>query len=330
MNVTKRQIDPLNVEVTVEVAAADYAESERKRLSQYRRNATFKGFRKGMAPLALVKRVYGDQALLDSVNQVVGEQLDKFIKDESLDLLGEPLSSESQPELEWTSGKDFTFVFDLGLRPAISFEIGKDDTVNKYTVTPSPESLTKMQESIKKYNEEQKKEQADEDVAKEAQDNLTRSLANEADWQLTKDIRKMLVDKAAISLPEDFLKRWLLHANEGKVTKEQLDKEFPKFVEDFKWQLVRGYLMRKYDLKVTEQDMFDAAESYVRYQYAMYGIPEAPDDMVQETAHRILQDGSRVGDLNESVENRKTIDKVKEEITIKDKKITEEKFRALA
>lgn len=329
MNVTKRQIDPLNVEVTVEVAAADYAEMERKGLAERRRNAEFKGFRRGMAPLALIRRVYGDQVLADSVNHVVGESLDEFLKSEQLDILGEPLPAADQPENEWASGNDFKFVFELGLRPDISFELGKEDTVNKYNVTPSAETVSKTKEGIRKYNEEQKKEASDEDVDKQADEDLKRSFAAEADWQLTKDIRKMLVDKAAISLPESFLKRWLLHANSGKVTEEQVEKEFPKFVADFKWQLVCGYLMKKYDFKVTEQDIFAAAEAYVRYQYAMYGLPEVPEDMVQEAAHRMLQDGGQVGRLNENVENQKVLDKVKEEITIKNKKISEEKFRAL-
>lgn len=329
MNVTKRQIDQLNVEVTIEVAAADYAEFEHKRLAERRRSAEFKGFRKGMAPMSLIQRVYGDQALADAVNHVVGEQLDEFIKNENLDVLGEPLPTADQPENEWKSGNDFKFVFEMGLRPEISFEVVKEDTVNKYTVTPSAETVAKMKENFKKHNEAQKKEVSDEEVEKEVDENLKRSLANEADWQLTKDIRKMLVEKAAISLPEDFLKRWLIYANSGKVTEEQVEKEFPRFIEDFKWQLVRGYLMKKYDFKVTEQDMFDAAEAYVRVQYTMYGMPEVPEEMVQDAAHRILQDGRQVGNLNENVENQKVLEKVKEEITIKNKKITEEKFRAL-
>ena len=71
MNVTHIQPDALNYKVTIEIAAADYAESLRKRLNEYKRKADIKGFRKGMAPMQLIQRMYGDQALYESVNGLV-------------------------------------------------------------------------------------------------------------------------------------------------------------------------------------------------------------------------------------------------------------------
>jgi len=330
MKLKKKQIDALNVELTMEVAAADYAELERKKLAERRRNAEFKGFRKGNVPASLIQKVYGEQVLADSVNHVIAENLDAFIKKEKLNILGEPLSSANQPEVEWKSGNDFTFVFDLGLSPEIDIEVGKEDTVNQYNITPAAATIKKMKENLKKFKEEQKQEATDEDIEKEVNESLTRTLAQEADYQLGKDIRQYLVEKAGgVPVPEDFLRRWLLYANEGKIDQEQVDKEFPAFLKDFKWQLVRVALMKKFNLKVTEQDMFDAAENYVRYQYSMYGLPEVPQDMVQDAAHRMLQDSRMVGNLNETVENNKVMEKVKSLITIKSKKITEDKFRAL-
>ena len=87
MEVTKNQIDDLNIELTIALKAEDYAEQEKKRLSAYRRNADFKGFRKGMVPASLVKKVYGDQALYEAINGVVSEQLDKFIKDNNAHIM---------------------------------------------------------------------------------------------------------------------------------------------------------------------------------------------------------------------------------------------------
>ena len=107
MEVTKNQIDDLHIELTIALKAEDYAEQEKKRLSAYRRNADFKGFRKGMVPASLVKKVYGDQALYEAINGVVSEQLDKFIKDNNLHILGEPIASESQKEQEWKDGNYF-------------------------------------------------------------------------------------------------------------------------------------------------------------------------------------------------------------------------------
>jgi len=96
MEITKNQVDDLNIELTIALKGDDYAEQEKKRLAAYRRNADFKGFRKGMVPAQLVKRVYGDQALVEAVNSVLSEQLNKFIKRDDLHILGERLASESQ------------------------------------------------------------------------------------------------------------------------------------------------------------------------------------------------------------------------------------------
>ena len=100
-------------------AAADYQEPLRKRLNEYKRKADIKGFRRGMAPMGLIQRMYGDQALYESVNGIVSEQLDKFINEEKIRVVGEPLPSEDQPQLSWKAGEDFTFKFDLAQTPEL-------------------------------------------------------------------------------------------------------------------------------------------------------------------------------------------------------------------
>ena len=273
MKVSQNKIDDLNLELTIEVEAADYAEIERKKLAERKRTADFKGFRKGMAPASLIKKFFGEQCLVEAVNQVLSQALDAHIKDNSLRIIGEPLSSENQPEVEWKDGNNFTFVFDLGLYPEINFDVVKDDKVPSYTVTISAKDKATMVENLKKYYEEKnksaeeqsaaKEEKSDEDIEKEAAERLEAQFKNEAEWRLSKDIRDYFVNKAGISLPEAFLKRWLLVANQGKVTKEDIEKEFDAFLADFRWQLVRGYLMKKYDLKIDEKDLHEAAEAFV-------------------------------------------------------------------
>ena len=151
MKVSQNKIDDLNLELTIEVEAADYAEIERKKLAERKRTADFKGFRKGMAPASLIKKFFGEQCLVEAVNQVLSQALDAHIKDNSLRIIGEPLSSENQPEVEWKDGNNFTFVFDLGLYPEINFDVVKDDKVPSYTVTISAKDKATMVENLKKY-----------------------------------------------------------------------------------------------------------------------------------------------------------------------------------
>lgn len=329
MKTTQKQIDELNLELTLEIAAADYAEIEKKKLSEHRRTAEFKGFRKGMVPASLIKRVYGEQCLAEAVNQVISEGLDKHISENKLHILGEPLTSENQPQITWEDGNDFTFVFDIALSPEVNVEVEKADTVPSYKITLAAKDKAPMIESLKKYYEEKKEEKSDEDIEKEVVERMENQYKNEAEWRLSKDIRDYFVKKADLKLPEDFLKRWLLVANDGKVTKEDIEKDFAGFAEDFKWQLVRGYLMNKYEFKIEEKDIREAAEAFVTYQYAMYGIGNVPQEMVQEAVVNVLQDRRQVERLVEQVEDQKVLAKIKETITLKSTKIAASKFREL-
>ena len=129
MNIEKNQIDDLNIQLTLDIAAEDYAPVKKKKLNERRRTAEFKGFRKGMVPASLIERVYGEQCLGDAVNEIISEQLGKFMDESGLNFIGEPLASEDQPDFEWKDGNDFTFKFDLGVAPKLDFELSSADKV---------------------------------------------------------------------------------------------------------------------------------------------------------------------------------------------------------
>ena len=135
--------------------------------------------------------------------------------------------------------------------------------------------------------------------------------------------------KAGISLPEKFLKRWIYVANDGKFTMEDIEKEFDLFLDDYRWQMVRNYLMEKYSVKIEEADLLASAKGLAAYQFAMYGINNVPDDQLESYARTILsqeKDGRRV---LEQVEDSKTVAAVKEAVTVKPESISVEKFREL-
>lgn len=329
MKLEKKQLDDLNIELTLNIEKGDYAESVRKKLAQRRRTADFKGFRKGMVPESLVRRVYGDQILAESVNEVISKGLQDFIDENKLRVLGEPLGSEKQPEVEWKDGNDFTFIFDIATYPEFEVSAGKDDVINKYTISASAKDKAEMTKNLKKYYEDKKEEKSDEDIEKELSERLESEYAQQAEWRFSKDVRDYFVAKTKFDLPEAFMKRWLFEANAGKVSKEDVEKDFDGFVADFRWQLVRSAFMRKYDFKVEQKDIQDAAVAYVHYQYAMYGMPNVPEEVVKEAVQNMMQDRSQIDRLVEQVEDGKVLGKLKEEVTVKSKKITSEKFREL-
>ena len=437
MNIVKNQVDDLNLQITVNIAADDYAAAENKKLNEVRRRADFKGFRKGMVPMSLVQKVYGEQVLGESVNEVLSDAINNFIKENKLNVVGEPLPSEDQPELEWKSGNDFSFKFDIATTPEVKLELTKEDKVPYYVINVTKEAKKEMRDNmlrqvgslqdgekageedfviadlsngeinvegayiavrnvmgdahskfvgakagdiidvdvnaafenetdrasmlkikkdelaninpafqatvknIKTYvDAEENQETYDklfgedkvhnsEEFDAAVESRLADNYKQEADYRLNKDIRDYLVEKANIALPESFLKKWLYKVNEGKFTMEEIEKEFDAFLADFRWQMVRGYIMQKNGLKIEEKDIREAAEGFVAYQYAMYGLGNVPHEMIVEAAKNMLKDENQMRRLEESVEEQKVVAAVKEVVSLQNKKISVEKFREL-
>jgi trigger factor len=161
------------------------------------------------------------------------------------------------------------------------------------------------------------------------EERLVAEYKSEADYRLEKDLKDYLVEKAALVLPEEFLKRWVYVANDGKFTKEEIEKEWPLFIEDFKWQLIRDSLMETYKVTVTEDDILASAKGFAAYQYAMYGLNNVPDEQIEQFAKSILAQEKEGRRIEEQVYTQKTIDAVKAVVSLKDKKITREKFAEL-
>ena len=161
------------------------------------------------------------------------------------------------------------------------------------------------------------------------EERLAAEYRSEADFRFEKDVKDYLLKKAGITLPEDFLKRWIIVANEGKFTAEDVEKEWPMFVEDFKWQLVRDSLMEQYKVTVSQEDLLASAKGFAAYQYAMYGLSNVPDEQIEQFAKSILAQEKESRRIEEQVMTQKTVDAVKAVIGLKAKKITREKFAEL-
>ena len=111
----------------------------------------------------------------------------------------------------------------MALSPEVDVDVVAEDEVPNYSITVSAKEKEDMAANLKKYYESKKEEKTDEEIEKEASERLKENYKSEAQWRLSKDIRDFYVNKAGVELPEAFLKRWLLHANDGKVTAEQVE-----------------------------------------------------------------------------------------------------------
>ena len=434
MKIEQNRIDDLNFELTLTVAAEDYADSRKKRLAEFRKKAEIKGFRKGMVPMSLVEKMYGQNALVDAVNDVISEGLNNYIHENNLRVLGEPLPSEEHIQNEWEAGKEFTFKFDLALNPEVSFELSKEDEVTYYTITVTEAAKKDMRENLlRQYGSLENGEAAKEEdfiivdfeqgdmkvegtyvalrnvaeaarksfigvksgdvldvnvneafenetdrasmlkVGKEelaamdpmfkmtvqavktfvnapmveetfekifgvkteaefeakSEERIRAEYAQEADFRFSKDAKTFLLEKANVTVAEKFLKRWIYVINDGKFTMEDIEKDWDLFIVDYKWQMVRNFLMEKYGVKVEEADLLASAKGFAAYQFAMYGMNNVPEEQLEAFAKNILSQEEQGRRILDQVENEKTFAAVREVVTLKKKKISVEKFREL-
>lgn len=132
MNITRNNVDALNAVVTVEVNKSDYADKVQEVLTNYRKNASIPGFRKGAVPMTLIQKQYGKAVLLDEVNKLLQESLNNYLVEEKLDILGNPLPKVTE-DFNWDT-EDFKFEFELGLAPEFSVDLAAKTSVVKYNV----------------------------------------------------------------------------------------------------------------------------------------------------------------------------------------------------
>ena len=145
MNVVRKDIDKCNAIISVEVSKEDYSENVEKTLKEYRKKANIPGFRPGMVPAGLLKKMYGKAILAEELNKIFSDALYNYVKDNKIDMLGEPLTNETeQEELNLDEQEDFIFKFDIGLVPEFTVEFDKKDKLPYHNIEVSKEMEEKQ------------------------------------------------------------------------------------------------------------------------------------------------------------------------------------------
>ena len=148
MNITREDIDALNAVVKVDIAKEDYSDKVEKILSDYRKSANIPGFRKGHVPMTLVKKQYGKAVLVDEVNKLLQDGLNKYLTEEKLDVLGNPLP-KPQDNLDWNADQ-FSFEFELGLAPKFEVNLKSKKAIVHYNIIADDKMLKNQVQHIQK------------------------------------------------------------------------------------------------------------------------------------------------------------------------------------
>nr|WP_319400523.1 trigger factor [uncultured Carboxylicivirga sp.] len=148
MNISKENIDALNAVIKLTVEKDDYAKKVDDVLKDYRKRVNMPGFRPGKVPAGVVKKMYGKAVIADEVNKLVSESIHSYIVENNLDLLGEPLPSESQELIDFDTTEKFEFAFDIALAPEVDVKLTKREKLPLYTIEITDEMLASQVDSV--------------------------------------------------------------------------------------------------------------------------------------------------------------------------------------
>lgn len=438
MEVKELVNDGLTIRLSFHFVKEDYADSRKKILNRFRRTADIRGFRRGMAPMSLIERMHGGQALVEAINELISNSLNNYIEEHKLAVIGEPLAVEdAENKNDWEEGSEFDFTFDIALAPKFEISLSAEDKIPYYTVAVNDKEKEEYKKAMYRHysrleNCETVKEgdfivadmtqgerkvdgayiamtvlgdeakalflgkkagdELDVDVVKTfpneadraamlrvkkeelaslepvwhvavkevknyvdavpgkelydaafgpdkvhdeaefekaVEERMKEEFKQESDYRFMLDAREYLMNKADIKVSEDFLKRWLYQVNEGKFTKEDIDKDFPLFIKDFKWQTVEGRIMSDNKLEVSKDDVKAEAAKLARYQFAMYGLPNVPEDHLEGYIAMILKDEQQSRRVYEKAQENVVLDFVRRTVTIENKEISSEELRKM-
>ncbi len=179
----------------------------------------------------------------------------------------------------------------------------------------------------KLYGEGQVK--SEEEFMKKIDEEIEANLKNDSEYRFKIDAKDFLVKKFKKSLPKEFLIRWLLTANEGKASREEIEKDYEHFEEDLKWQLIKNKLIEENKIAVTDEELLETAKEFTRAQFMQYGLSNIPDEHLETYAKESLNREKERKSLYEKKYEDKVIELLKGMVKVDEKEISSEKFDKL-
>ena len=172
MNITKENVDALNAVIKIDIVADDYQAKVTEKLTDYRKKADIPGFRKGQVPMGMIKKQYGKSIMIDEVNTLLQASLNKFLQEEKLDILGNPIPRINE-DFNWNADT-FTFEFEIGLAPEFKVDLSAKNKIKQYNIVATEELIN---EEVKNIQTRYGKVSPIEEATKDA--NVTGTFVNE-------------------------------------------------------------------------------------------------------------------------------------------------------
>ncbi|MBR1961929.1 MAG: trigger factor [Alistipes sp.] len=434
-NVEKEQGAAL---LRIVVEEADYAAEVEKMLRDYKRKANIPGYRPGMVPMGIIKKMYGKGVVAEQAYRKASNAAFEYLQKEKIDYIGDVIPAEEQGDFDFDNNTTHEFVFEYGVAPKYDVKltakdkityhkikidkkmhasfldnylrrygslkdvdkVKKDEALNVtldngdirieeayvglismsdeerkpfigkkvgyktevdinelYKNPAQRASILQVKENeleginpkfsleitkIRQFanpelneeffkmafpegnvtNEEQLNAFIDEQIAAE--------LKRESDYLFTFAVRDFLIEKAALAMPTEFLKRWLYTINEGKFTMEDIEKDFDAFLKMFTWNYIQRRVIEAEKISVSAEEAKAEAKVLAAAQFAQYGMPNAPEEMLENFSKNILDNKEQSQKIYEKLYEQKVVESISSKVKVTEKAVSAEDFAELA
>ena len=336
MKTTQTAKGDLLATIQIDIDKADYAEDVKKELKNYQHKAVLPGFRQGKVPFGMIEKMYGATVTFDKLNKKVSEALNNHILENKLDVIGYPLSDpDKQQPTDPETQDTMSFFFEVGLKPEIKVELGKI-AINDYNIKASDkdidETVKRIQEGNKKddkpaeLNEElfnmifPGKDIKDEKAfRKEVGAEMERQYVIEGERMFLNNAIDKLVSEIKFDMPDAFLKRWIVANSEGKITPEDVEKNYDSvYSKTFRWQLIEETIAKANPELVLKEE--ELREFVTKMYFGQLDVAGMSDDMKQRLngiVDSVLKDENQRENIKNQVADNKVTAFLKKAMKVK-------------
>ena len=452
MNITQEKIGDLKSLVRISLSKADYEPKVTEQIKKLAKRAEIKGFRKGMVPMGVVKKMYGNSVLAEEINKELNDQMWKYLQENKIDVLGQPIPAADQAmlDIDIAEMKDIDFTYEIGLAPDIDlsyvenaaafdkYKINVTDQMideeidrirKRFATYEYPESVeandilsltieelnedgsikeggvstvsSVMMDLIKKEHQAAflalKKQDSMEanvwDIVDRDREGIAKNILNQTDvthtdhignkFKLTlnnitrskpaevneeffvkvygengpkteaemrqnikteldsyfdgqtdgyviNDIYKAVIENVQFPLPDDFMKRWIKVANEKEVSDEDIDKDYPRFAKQLRWDLITRKIIRENNIENTPEEVREQVRLKTIQQLYSYGLRDLGGDWVEQFISKQMADKEQIKQTGEQLLTDKVMLLLKSKVKLNEKPISLEDFKVLA
>ena len=336
MKTTQTAKGDLLATIQIDINKADYAEDVKKELKNYQHKAVLPGFRQGKVPFGMIEKMYGATVTFDKLNKKVSEALNNHILENKLDVIGYPLSDpDKQQPTDPETQETMSFFFEVGLKPEIKVDLAKI-AINDYNIKASDkeidETIKRIQEGNKKddklpeLNEElfkmifPTKDIKDvETFRKEIATEMERQYVVEAERMFLNNAIDKLVSEVKFDMPDAFLKRWIVANSEGKISEEDVEKNYDNvYSKTFRWQLIEETIAKANpELVLKEEELREFVTKMYFGQLDLTNMDEDMKKRLNGIVDSVLKDENQRENIKNQVADNKVTAFLKKAMKVK-------------